>query len=360
MKILITGGHITPALALIDELSKNSDIEIVFVGRQHANSKEKNNTFEFQAIQKLGIKFIDLETGRSSNITSADFFSNMFFFVKGLLNSFKILSSQKPNIIFSFGGYIALPISIMGYLMRIPIYTHEQTLIPGSANRIIAKLSKFVFVAFPESIKFFDESKTIVVGNPVRKSIFCPKGKFKIDTKRKIIYITGGSLGAHSINEHIGNILDKLLEKYFIIHQVGNVSEYADFDKFSKIDNENYILKQHFFDSELCDIYDKADLIISRSGANTVFEIISLKKPSIQIPLPWSANGEQQAQANLLQHSGVAEIFDQNETSEKLLFLVDEVLDNLDKYRDGFEKLNNYYKDDAVYRIISATVNENS
>lgn len=360
MKILITGGHITPALALIDELKKNSDIEIIFVGRQHANPRERNNTFEFQAIHELGIKFVNLETGRSSNITSVDFIGNIYLFAKGLLNSFKIIYSQKPDIIFSFGGYIALPIAIVGYFMRIPIYTHEQTLIPGSANKIIGKLSKFIFVSFPESVKYFDEKKTVIVGNPVRKNILSPKGKFKIETKKKVIYITGGSLGAHSINEHIGNILDKLLEKYFVIHQVGNISEYADADRFSKINNKNYLVKEHFFEDELSDIYNRADLVISRSGANTVFEMIALKKPSIQIPLPWSANAEQQAQANLLHHSGVAEIFDQNESSDKLLFLIDEMLENLEKYRDGFEKLNNYYKDDAIYRIISATVSENS
>jgi UDP-N-acetylglucosamine--N-acetylmuramyl-(pentapeptide) pyrophosphoryl-undecaprenol N-acetylglucosamine transferase len=360
MKILITGGHITPAVALIEELKTNSSVEIVFVGRQHANLREKNNTFEFQTIHDLGIKFIDLETGRSSKISNGNFISNVILTFKGFVNSTKILYSEKPDIIFSFGGYVALPISVIGSLMRIPVYTHEQTLISGLANRIIGFFSKVIFVSFPESRKYFDEKKVIVVGNLVRKNILHPANKLKFDTNRKIIYITGGSLGAHSINEHIGNILDKLLDKYFVIHQVGNMQEFADFEKFSKIENKNYLPKEHFFEMELSDIYNKADLVISRSGANTVFELMALNKPSILVPLPWSAKGEQQAQANLMRQFGVAEIFDQNESSDKLFFQVEEMFQNLEKYQQGFKKLSNYYKDDAAYKIISATVCENS
>lgn len=356
MKILITGGHITPALALIEELQKNSDLEIIFVGRQYANTNEKNNTFEYQTINNLKIKFINLETGRFVRVLDKNLFINIKLFFNGFVNSFKTLNSEKPNIIFSFGGYVALPIALAGFLKKITIYTHEQTLIPGLANRIIGYFSKIVFVSFPDTVRYFNINKTTISGNLIRSNIFKPTGGFKIKTDRKILYITGGSLGAHSVNLHIENILERLLAKYYVIHQVGNISEFSDFERLSKISNQNYLVKEHFFENELADIFSKCSLVVSRSGANTVFELIALRKPSVLIPLPWSANGEQQAQANLLNKFGTAEIFDQNENSDKLYFLIEEAMNNLDKYKTGFTELSTIYKKDAANKIVSEII----
>lgn len=359
MRILITGGHITPALAIIEELKKYENIEFVFVGRKHALDFEKTLSFEYQSIKKLGIKFIELKAGRLTRIISLRSLVNFLKFPCGFFRSFKILKQEKPDTILSFGGYLALPIAVAGWLFKIPIYTHEQTLIPGLTNRLISFFARKIFISFPQTKKYFTAEKVIFSGNPLRTSIFQIKKKaFKLlKNKKKVIYITGGSLGAHSLNVLIESILDKLLKQFIVIHQTGDVKEYGDFEKLSKMEKQDYFVQKHFFDSEIGFIYSIADLVISRSGANTIFELIALKKPAILIPLPWSAGGEQKAQAMFLKDKGVVEIFFQDnardDLSDRLYTLIIKMSENLQLYQRNFSRFKNYYQKDAVQKIVA-------
>jgi len=355
MKIIITGGHPTPALALIDELKKYKNIEIIFVGRKHPIIREKNYSFEYQEIKKRNIKFIDLKTGKFIRYFSLDFFINLLLFIIGFFDSLKILIFEKPDLVFSFGGYLALPIAFWAWIFKIPILIHEQTVSPGLANRMISFFAKRVLVAFPQAGKFFNQKKTIVVGNPIRFKNIKLTGKSKKNNKQKpVIYITGGSLGSHIINLHLEKILPFLLNKYKVIHQTGNISQFNDFNRLKyKFKNSDYFLFSHINTKKLQEIYESADLVICRGGANTFFELIAFQKPAIFIPLPFSASDEQKKHALIFYKNGAGEIFNQNEDSFKLLKLIDKMINNLDLYKNNLRKLKNLYQKNATEKIIS-------
>ncbi len=356
-KILITGGHVTVALAVIDELLKSQKPDsIIFVGRKSANENEKSESFEYQEVTARNIRFIHLETGRGAQL---------FKFIGGLVKAFKLLSKEKPNVILSFGGYIALPIAIAGKMFGIKIITHEQTIEPGSANRIIGHIAKKICISFPETESLFDKSKVVLTGNPVRQSIFKPKNKILIPENYPCIYVTGGSIGSHAVNVHVENILKELLKKYVVIHQSGNISEFGDFERLNKLRDflpqdlkSRYILKPHFLDGEIADAYAFADLVVSRSGANTFFELIALGKPALFIPLPWSARNEQQKHAEIFKNHGAGEIFVQDEPSKKLLETIEMMVSKTDHYRLNVKKLAHYNKPNAQRKIIELIFKE--
>ncbi len=156
MKILITGGHLGTALGVVDEISK--DNEIVFVGKKYSLDQEKTVSLEYQEITKRGLKFYPITAGRLTRLASLRTILNILKFPIGFYQTNKILKAEKPDAILSFGGYIALPLCLVGYLYKIPIFTHEQTLNPGLANRIISKFSKKVFISFEEARKNFTRS----------------------------------------------------------------------------------------------------------------------------------------------------------------------------------------------------------
>lgn len=361
MKILITGGHLAPALAIIDTLrEKNNSVEIVFVGRKYINNFEKTVSLEYKEINRRNIKFISLSAGRLTRILTVKTLLNLFLIPVGFFQAGRIVIEEKPEVILSFGGYLALPIAFWGFLTKIPIYTHEQTICPGLANRIIGILAKKIFVSFSQTRRFFNRNKTIVVGNPIRKSVFkIIKKPFNLIKDRPVIYITGGSLGSHSINEHIKKILPLLLKKYIIIHQVGETKEYHDFEDLIVLHKKlpltlqrNYFPRRHFFEEEIGYIYSLADIVVSRAGANTFFELLALKKPTIFIPLPWSSGGEQKLQAKIFKKAGTGEIFNQEENSFRLIQLIDKMVINKNQYQKNFNQLIHLYRKDAAHYII--------
>lgn len=362
MKLLITGGHITPALAIIDEIQEQKDsskAKIVFVGRKHTSTAQKEISLEYLEIQKRAIPFIDLEAGRMTRLLSFRMLKNLVKIPKGYIHAFQILQKEKPDMILTFGSYIGLPIAICGWLLGIPIYVHEQTVHPGLSNQLIGQFATQIFVSFPESREFFDKHKTVVSGNPVRKQIFqITKKPYVIEKTLPVIYITGGSLGSHSINKLVKPILHSLLNHYIVIHQTGNVAEFKDYDTFKKIREKlptelrkRYFLRTHFLSDEIGYIYSVSDLVIGRSGANTFFELVALHMPAIFIPLPWSANGEQQKHAKMFQEAGTGEVYDQKEDSEKFLGMIINVLDNIETYKENFKNLDSLYKRNAVQII---------
>lgn len=366
MKILITGGHPTPAFALMEKLEEFKNVEIVFVGKKYALSDEKTLSYEFKEAVRKGIKFYHLETGKFTRVLKRTWIYNFFKVFYGFIQAYKILRKEDPDLIFSFGSYLAFPICFVGFILRKKFFLHEQTMVPGLANKVNSLFANKIFVAFEESIQNFPklvQNRIKVVGNPVRKAVFEVrkdpfKGKLK-RTKLKVLYFTGGSLGSHSINEHLFNLLPKLLKEYIVIHQVGGVKKYNDlekaleFKKSSILSKRRYFPKEHFLEDEIGFVYNVSDIVISRSGANTFFELLALEKPTIFIPLPWSAGREQLKQAEFFKKAGCGEIFNQNEKSRKLLRLIKKVDSNYEKYKKAFKKLKKIYKKNAVEILVS-------
>ena len=362
MKILITGGHLAPALAIIEELKNtNPNVEIIFVGRKYALDSEKTISLEYKEIEKLKMKFIPLQAGRLTQILTLKSIRNFLRIPLGFFKAFFIINEERPDKVISFGSYLALPIVIWSAIFKIPIFTHEQTIKPGLANRLISKFAIKIFVAFDEATRYFNLKKTIICGNPVRAAVFKTiKKPFVIKKDRPVIYITGGSLGSHSINEHIKKIISQLLNDYIIVHQVGDTKEYQDFEKLEDLKKlmpgtlkNRYYLRKHFFEDEIGYIYSISDLVVGRSGANTFFELLYLATPALFIPLPWSSGREQQKHAEIFAKKGIGEIFHQIEPSDKLLRLINLMIKNKIKYKENFKKLSTLYKKNAAKIMVS-------
>jgi len=360
MKILVTGGHLTPALAVIDEIERFApkNTEIIFAGRKYALDHEKTVSLEYQEITKRGIKFFPLRAGRLTRSFSWSSLRAIFRLPLGFWDGLLVVAKEKPNCILSFGGYLALPIAFWAFIFGIPVYTHEQTISPGLANRIIGLVAKKIFVSFKEARDYFNPRKTIITGNPLRESIFDKTGKtISVEVKRPTIYITGGSLGSHSLNVLIIKILPQLLKKYNIIHQVGDTKEYQDYEKLLKIKAElgdlgkYYYPRKHFFDNEIGYIYSLSDLVVGRAGANTFFELLALKKPALFIPLPWAAGGEQMKHALIFEKAKTGRIFNQKDDSQTLLTMIETMMENISDYRKNFHKLNYLCLKDASATI---------
>ncbi len=345
MKLLITGGHPAPALAFIDEIitSNHQDIQLVFTGRKHTTDTSEVS-YEYQEVAKRSVPFIHINAGRFNRMFSLTSFLQILKIPRGFFEAYSILRRERPDKIMSFGSYIALPLAVVGYCMKIPVYTHEQTIHPGLGNRIISRFAVKVFISFEDSKKYIAGKTILVSGNPVRKQIFKKiKDPFEIKKTRPVLYITGGSLGSHSINLHVKAILHDLLKKYIVIHQTGNVEEFKDYEMLAEyashlpIDIRDYYYPvKHIFADEIGYVYSLADLVITRAGANTFFELVNLKKPAIFIPLPWSAHGEQESQAQLFRQWKTGEVFHQEGTSEELRELIENTMENIETYRHNF------------------------
>lgn len=362
MKLLITGGHLAPALALIEELEvEKKEIDVIFVGRKYPTDKEKTLSLEYREISKRNLTFVSIEAGRLNRIISI---SSLISFIRipfGFIQAFFIINRYRPDKIMSFGGYLSLPVVFWGYLFKIPIFTHEQTIKPGLANRLISFFAKKIFVSFEDVKNNFPVKKTLVSGNPVKPSIFkINKKPFEIKKNYPVIYITGGSLGSHSINLHIKKIISQLLNYYIVIHQVGDTKEYHDYEDLIFMKNKlpkelqtRYFLVKHFFDDEIGYVYNEADLVIGRAGANTFFELLALNKPALFIPLPWSSGREQQHHAEIFAKAGCGEIFHQISPSEKLLRLINKMIEKIDYYKSNFKNLSKFYKKNVSQYLIN-------
>lgn len=309
-KICITGGHITPALAVVDAIKqKHKNWELVLIGR---NERER------VLAQEYAVRFF---------LTSASRLSSFLGVVRGFFQAFSFCKKEQPDIIVSFGGYVSLPFCIAGWLFGIPIIIHEQTRIPGTANRIIAMFARTVCVTFEETLRNFPTYKTVFTGLPLRQQIRSPQkhSPFSILENLPLLYITGGSTGAVSMNELVFPILNSLLKNYTVVHQTGIQS----LPRAKEFTNKQYIARDFFDVQSVSWLFAHARVVVARAGANTVIELALAKKQAILVPLPWSARGEQQENARWLKSLGLAKIVDQDHvSSDELLSIIDELMES--------------------------------
>ena len=328
MRIVITGGHHNSALVIAEKL-KQKGHEIIWFGHKYSMVGDKNPSAEYLEVTKKNFLFVEIRAGKWQ--PNSRFIKNLIKIPLGFVASFFALLKYKPDLIYSSGGYLALPVAVCGWVLKIPVATHEQTIIAGSANKLIAKFAKKTLLTYPASLNYYPAKKAKVVGMPLREEIFKGEKKY-FDNNKPTIYITGGKQGAHLINEEIFNILPQLLAKFNVIHQCGSTSLFNDFKKAEELltDSKNYIVKDYFFSEEIGSIFKEADFVVSRSGAHIVYELLALRKPAILIPIPWSSNDEQYENAKMLQNYGLAKILPQEELGKgKLLATILEFYENL-------------------------------
>lgn len=362
MKVLLTGGHFSPALSVIQTLQKDGH-EVVIVGRKHPFEGDNQTlSYEYRVSQELHIPFVELKTGRLQRKITRQTLPALVRSVHGMLNAHKIVAEVNPDVVLTFGGYLALPIALDARLRNIPLVTHEQTQKLGLANSLIAKIADAICVTFPSTKKQLKSRKVVLTGNPLRADIFTVTDTFELPKGFPVLYVTGGSTGSHPINAAIRNVLPELLEKFVVIHQTGESSfhDFETLDEFKKslpdTLKSRYSLHKYIYPSQIGFVYKSADIVIGRSGANTILELLALNKPSILIPLPHGQSGEQLENARLLEQLGLAEVVMQDDAERVLLPTLEKVQEGLAKYHLESGIIEQYIFRDAARRIVDVLV----
>ena len=354
-KIVITGGHHSSALPVIERLrSIDRNIEIIWFGHKYSLRGDKSPTLEFIEISGMDIPFINLNAGkvyRNFNIFK------LFKVPLGFFQAFFSLFRLKPNVILSFGGYLAVPVVISGWLLGIPVVTHEQTVVVGYANKLISFFAKKILISWPTSEKHFPKEKIMYSGIPLRKEIFISKSNaITVENNLPVVYVTGGKSGSHLINQLILDNMEKILTVCNVIHQTGNNSVYGDYERLvnkyeeiRSIVKGSYYARKFILEGEIGEIYSKANLVISRSGAHVTAELLALEKPSLLIPIPWVSHNEQYENAKILKNAGLSEILEEKDLLKKdFSEYIKQTLTNIDKYKLNDLSIKNLIKQDAA------------
>lgn len=326
-KIVLTGGgtagHVTPNIALIPKL-KELGYEIYYMGSYKGIEKG--------LIEDLGIPYYGISTGLLRRYFDLKNFSDPFKVLKGCKEARKILGELKPDVIFSKGGFVGVPVVYGAKRHKIPCVIHESDMTPGLANKLCLHKADKICLTFPETVEYVPKDKAVYTGSPIRQELksgdkdkglkFCGFGNDK-----PVLMVIGGSQGAGSINDIIREVLPKLLPKFNVVHLCGK----------DKVDNLKLKIEGYrqfeYVKEELKDIYACADIVISRAGANSICELLALKKPNILIPLSVGTRGDQILNADSFERHGYSVVIREEALDPKNLL---EKIDNLYASRETY------------------------
>ncbi|MBJ13078.1 MAG: undecaprenyldiphospho-muramoylpentapeptide beta-N-acetylglucosaminyltransferase [Candidatus Marinimicrobia bacterium] len=320
MKVLIlaggTGGHVYPALSVAKEFKRNQH-SISWIGKKTSleSKLSKDESFNFISLDTKGFK--------GKNIFRKVL--SLIYLEINIVKSIFIINKIKPDIVFSTGGYVTLAPAIASYLLFIPLFIHEQNSIPGLVNKILNKLSRLTFEAFPNS--FNKSSKICTVGNPVRSEIVkSPPSQPDIKEFFNIL-ILGGSQGSKQLNEIVIKSFEgKVIPSHWhIVHQIGDLEKSSIIKAYSKLDCSFEVVT---YIEDMGRAYHESDLVIGRSGAMTISEICCSSRPSILFPLPWAADNHQYFNAKFLEERKASIVLDSSLSSADNLFAL---LNDLEK-----------------------------
>ncbi len=326
-KILLTGGgtagHVTPNIALLPVL-KEKNYDVLYVGSYSG--------IESQLIPAQNISYKAISSGKLRRYVDFKNISDPFRVLKGMYQAYSIIKKYKPDIVFSKGGYVAVPVVVAAYMRKIPVIIHESDISPGLANKICMRFAKKICCNFPETLNHLPKDKAILTGSPIRNELLhgdASAGKrfAGINNNRAIILVIGGSLGSVHINEVLRATLDKLTDRFNVVHVCGK----GNIDHSIKL--KDYI-QFEYISEELKDVFAMANIIISRAGANSICEILALRKPNILIPLSKKASrGDQILNAQSYKKQGYSYVLDDDSLDvEQLCNAIDYVY----KHRDSF------------------------
>ncbi|MDY0096818.1 MAG: UDP-N-acetylglucosamine--N-acetylmuramyl-(pentapeptide) pyrophosphoryl-undecaprenol N-acetylglucosamine transferase [Candidatus Dojkabacteria bacterium] len=379
IKILITGGgsggHISVAKSLISTLIEDFDIpsnNLTYVGGDLGMEGESvGNSLDMRSFKDVNVNKYYIRAGKFQRKVSLRTIPLLFRTILGFFDSISILSKQKPNILISTGGFVSVPVCIAGILFNKPIYLHEQTASVGLSNRVIGRFAKKIYLAFRESSRYFKEKKVVHVGNIVRKEIFLKQKNENTDidivklvennSSLPFIYISGGSLGSHVLNEKVIGCIEDLLSSYRVLLQTGDNEIHKDFDKaidkkisLSEDLQSRFVIKKYIDEKSIGYVLNSMDLFVGRSGANTVYEIGVLKKYALLIPIPWVTHNEQYLNAKVLEDIGSTNILEEKYLENCNLRKEIERLEEKKKIRKiDSEKLEKLFPINAAHRMLT-------
>jgi len=348
-KIIMTGGgtagHVTPNIALMPAL-RNEGYEISYIGSYEGIEK--------RLIEEQGVSYYGISSGKLRRYFDPKNFSDPFKVLKGYSQSVKLLKKLKPDVVFSKGGFVSVPVVLAAKHCKIPAVIHESDLTPGLANKLAIPAAVKVCCNFPETLNYLPKEKAVLTGSPIRQELL--KGNanhaFSLcrfsDRTKPVIMIVGGSTGSRAINTAIRGLLPELIKSYNIIHLCGkgnldetlhSVSGYAQFE---------------YANQELSDMFALSDLVISRAGANAICELLALRKPNILIPLSAEASrGDQILNANSFRSQGFSYVLEESElTNTALLEAIEHVFRKKEDYVNAMENSSSRNSIDTIVGLI--------
>ena len=338
-KIILTGGgtagHVTPNLALLPSLRKE-EFEIHYIGSY--------NGIERRLIEDAGIPYDGISSGKLRRYFDIKNFSDPLRVLKGYGQAKRLMKQYRPDIVFSKGGFVSVPVVLAAKHYKIPVIIHESDMTPGLANKICIPAAKKVCCNFPETLNYLPKDKAVLSGSPIREELLTGDRLSGLQyaglsANRPVILVIGGSLGSVTVNHAVRSILPKLLSQFPVIHICGkgNLDE-------SLIGTSGYV-QYEYVDKPLRHLFAAADLIISRAGANSICEILALRKPNILIPLSAAASrGDQILNANSFAKQGFSTVLEEEVlTSDTLYQAVSDTYKKRTAFIEAMEKstLNN-------------------
>ena len=325
-KIVMTGGgtagHVTPNIALFPAL-RAEGYEIHYIG--------SFDGIEKKLIEDFDVPYYGISTGKFRRYFDPKNFSDPFRVMKGFFEARKILKHIKPDIVFSKGGFVSVPVVRAAASLKIPCIIHESDMTPGLANKLCIPVSRKICCNFPETFDMLPPEKAVLTGSPIREELSTGNKEAGLafcgfNHEKPVIMVMGGSQGAAAVNQAIRDALPKLLEKYQVVHLCGK----------DKMDNLLLTVPGYkqfeYIKEEMKDLLAMADLVLSRSGANAISEILALRKPNILIPLP-SGRGDQLLNADSYEAQGFSIVINEDDlTTKVLLQKVEELWQNKETY----------------------------
>lgn len=340
--IAIIGGHFAPALAAV-EGAREEDLDILFFGRKHAFSQQTDTSLEYRTIHDIPrVTWYDIESGRSTSGSPFGILSSAFSTLKATVRAATILAGKRPKCILGFGSYLSVPVCIAGWLLRIPIVIHEQTVVPGRANLLLQFFASKILVTFPQTARSFSKNKVTVSGIPMTETQAKQPTWFK-NSNNPMLLIMGGSAGSHSINIRIEELVNRLSKDFVVVHQTGD-NHYEDFQRLQKIQSARYFPREFLSSSELRYLLEKAEIVVTRTGANTFFLLTQTRNPVVMIPLPWSIRNEQLELSKILEDAHVGIAYSQSEQATELYSIIREVFLRKEEFKKNYDSLNSYRK----------------
>ena len=324
-----TAGHVTPNIALISRL-KEQGYQISYIGSY--------NGIEKTLIEELGIPYYGISSGKLRRYFDLKNFTDPFRVLKGFSEARKLLKQLKPDVVFSKGGFVTVPVVVAAGRLKIPTIIHESDMTPGLANKLCIPSAVKICCNFPETKAHLPEGKAVVTGTPIRQELLqgdAEKGRAftGFTTEKPVLMIIGGSLGAQAVNDAVRRILPQLLEDFQVVHLCGKGK------KDDTRDGLKGYVQYEYIESELADLFAMADIVISRAGANAICELQALKKPNLLIPLSANASrGDQILNARSFEKQGFSMVLEEEAiTDNVLLKAVHDLYANRETYRQAME-----------------------
>lgn len=324
-----TAGHVTPNIALMGRL-KEQGYQISYIGSY--------NGIEKTLIEELGIPYYGISSGKLRRYFDLKNFTDPFRVLKGFSEARKLLKQLKPDVVFSKGGFVTVPVVVAAGRLKIPAIIHESDMTPGLANKLCIPSAVKVCCNFPETKAHLPEGKAVVTGTPIRPELLqgdAAKGRdfTGFTSEKPVIMIIGGSLGAQAVNDAVRRILPDLLKDFQVVHLCGKGKRDD-----SKNDLKGYV-QYEYIESELADLFAMADIVISRAGANAICELQALKKPNLLIPLSANASrGDQILNARSFEKQGFSMVLEEEAiTDEVLLKAIHDLYAHRETYRAAME-----------------------